>query len=243
MNCLPPDALRRPEAPRRLVLLPFAGGGVGVYRTWQSGLGDDVDVVPLQLPGRERRMAEKPHVAMEHLLSELVPVVVALADRDVVLFGHSMGAAIAWEIALRLEAASRPLRRLIVSARRAPTTPPPSPPMFALSDARLIAETERRYGPFPAVLRDHPALLATFLPTLRADLQLLETSRPTLGVLDAPITALWATEDASTPQDAVTPWVERTRGGVEVCEVRGGHFWLRDDPDAAVRQVRAVLAR
>ena len=242
MSWLPPDTLRRAHAPTRLVVLPFAGGGVGVYRTWQAALGDEVDVITLQLPGRERRMAEAPYRSMDALLADLVPTVVALADRPTSVFGHSMGAAIGWELAWRLEAAGCPLTRFITSARRAPTTPPPAPPMFALSDARLIEETERRYGPFPAVLRDHPALLATFLPTLRADLQLLETSQPTLATLTAPITAFWAREDASTPLGAVMPWAERTSGGFEAVAVAGGHFWLREDPADAVAQLRRVLA-
>jgi surfactin synthase thioesterase subunit len=240
---LPPPSARGPDAPTRLIVLPFAGGGVGVYRTWQAALGDGVEVVPIHLPGRERRMAEKPHLSMDALLAELVPAVVGLADRPTAIFGHSMGAAIGWELALRLESVSRPLTRLIVSARRAPTTKPPMPPMFALSDARLIEETERRYGLLPAILRDHPALLATFLPTLRADLQLLETSRPSVDTITAPITAMWASQDHSTPLDAVTPWAERTHGTFEAVEVPGGHFWLRDDPVLAVAKVGAALGR
>jgi medium-chain acyl-[acyl-carrier-protein] hydrolase len=117
----------------------------------------------------------------------------------------------------------------------------PHPPLFALPEARLIAETERLYGPFPDVLKQHPGLLATFLPTLRADMQVLDTWRPTLGVLAAPITGLAGADDASIPPSSMTAWAERTSGRFDLHVLPGGHFFVRDDPAATAARVRAVL--
>ena len=214
-----------PDAPLRLVCLPFAGGGAGVYGSWSSAFGDRVDVIPVQLPGRERRLRDRPYTAMAPLVTDLLATLIPLLDRPWVVFGHSMGASIGYALARAATAAGLPPTHLVVSARRAPGVPSPHPPFFALPDALLVSETERHYGPMPALVRDNPGVLATFLPTMRADYQLLDTWRaPTDVVLDAAVTAIVGAADPTVRPDQVEGWERVTRGPFEMRVVDGGHF-------------------
>jgi medium-chain acyl-[acyl-carrier-protein] hydrolase len=234
-----------PTTPSRLRLfcVPFAGGGAGIYRTWPMKMGPEIQALALQLPGRERRMREAPYTAMGPLIDDLAAGLRPLLDRPWALFGHSLGGAIAYELALRLQAEGYAPEHLFVSARRSPDLPLPHPPLFALPDDRLVAETERHYGPLPAMLKQHPSLLATFLPTMRADFQLLDTWRPTQGQqLHCPITGIAGDQDHAIPPETLQGWARCTRGPFQLHVLPGGHFFVRDS-DQARDLVADVLRR
>lgn len=233
-----------PHAPTsRVLAVPFAGGGVGVYASWPGALGPEVEVLPVQLPGRERRLRETPYRSMRALLADLGPAVLALSPIPTVVFGHSMGAAIAYELALALTRAGRPPAHLVVSARRAPDSAPVHLPLFALPEDRLIAETERLYGPLPAVIREQPGLRATFLPTMRADMQLLDTwIPPEPGQLACPVTVIAGADDLAVPPDRLTGWTRVTRGPSRITIVPGNHFSYLREGTAARDVVAGVVS-
>lgn len=228
------------DAPFRLICLPFAAGGVGAYSTWPATFAPRVDVVPIQLPGRERRLRDTPYSSMAPLVTDLFDTLAPLLDRPWVAFGHSMGAAIVYELARVSTAAGCGPAHLVVSARRAPGSSLPHPPLFALPDNLMVTETERHYGPMPAALRENPSVLAPFLPTMRADYQLLDTWRaPTDCVLSCPLTAISGDADATVGLAALEGWGTLTTGAFRTQLVSGDHF-------AALRarhEIRDVVAR
>jgi medium-chain acyl-[acyl-carrier-protein] hydrolase len=225
----------------RLLCVPFAGGGAGIYRGWPDAMPPGVDVVALALPGRERRLRETPYTAMSALLRDLVPAIRPLLDVPWAIFGHSMGAAIAYEIARATTLAGNGPEALLVSARRAPQLPPPHPPMFSLPRDTLIAEVQRLYGPFPKAILEHRSLLDMFLPTMRADFQLLDTwQAPVDCVLDTPITALAAEGDHAVLPETIPRWGELTRGPFQAITVPGGHFCVRDRTEVRDHVARIV---
>lgn len=231
----------------RLVCLPFAGGGTGIFRTWPAAMGPDVDVLPIQLPGRERRLRDRPYTSMDALLADLVPAMAeVLQGQDWAVFGHSLGGAMAYELSVALARRGQAPRGLWVSARRAPGVPLPHPPLFALPDDRMVAEVERFYGALPDLFKQHPGLLSTFLPTLRADLTVLDTWRPTPGLhLRCPVTVLGGADDHAVPADTMATWAAVTTGAFSQHQLPGGHFYVRDRDDArdlVAAQVRALLA-
>lgn len=229
---VPSDRSTPPQ--RRLFCVPFAGGGAGIYASWAAHVPDDVEVVPVHLPGRERRIQDPPYTAMRPLVRDLFTAMAPHLDRPFAIFGHSMGAAIAYELARAATLAGHTPDHLFVSARRAPGEPPTHPPLFALPKDRLVAETERLYGPMPAVVRRHPALLDTFLPTMRADFQLLDTwVTPGDAVLTCPVTAYAGADDQAVPPEALKGWSSVTRGPFRHVVLPGGHFgYVRDTHDA-----------
>jgi surfactin synthase thioesterase subunit len=85
-----------------LVCLPQAGAGCGAFRAWQDVLGDEVSVVGVQLPGRENRFAAPPPESFAHVVAEIVAALVDTVSTPMVLFGHSLGGLIGYEVARAL---------------------------------------------------------------------------------------------------------------------------------------------
>src|SRR5689334_6006959 len=119
-------AFSQPSADARLRLfcLPFAGGGAGIYRSWPEFFPADIDVLPVALPGREMRFAERPFERLSTLIPALAQAMEPLLDRPYALFGYSMGALIAHRLALHLSSRGfgEPAH-LLVAAHRAPGVP------------------------------------------------------------------------------------------------------------------------
>ncbi|TDT42708.1 pyochelin biosynthetic protein PchC [Streptomyces sp. BK208] len=238
----------RAQSRARLVCFPHAGGGARAYRLWGVDAPWDVEVAAVQYPGREDRFAEPPATSMSELVdgiaAELVRAAPARPERATVLFGHSMGAAVAYETARRLSAAGCPPAALVVSGQPAPHRTRATA-LHLADDDRLLEEVRRLGGTASGVL-DHDALLRALLPAIRADYRLIETYRPLPGRrLDAPVTVLYAHDDPEVDADEAHDWRETTAGPCDTEVFRGGHFYLEEQREAVfarvVARVRAVL--
>src|SRR5262249_5081475 len=124
--------VRQSSAKPRLFCFPYAGGGSVIYRPWIASLATAAAVCPARLPGRETRLREEPIATMHALIDALTAVIEPYLDRPFAFFGHSMGAAIGFELARSLRRHGKPLPfALYIAAARAPQfrlnwTPPPA---------------------------------------------------------------------------------------------------------------------
>lgn len=222
---------RVPFAARwRLVCLPHAGGGASAYHGWRAPLQEaGIEVRAVQYPGRESRFSEPP-ILDAHAMAA------ALAERwdeiggsgPCALYGHSMGALLAFELMVELErrgAAHRP-SRLFVSGHQAPDLPYRPPRVHALPEAELLGSINRHFGGIPKELledRDIAELIAT---TLRADFTLVENyAWRGAGPISVPIFAMGGTEDPWTTREELEAWARHTRAGFEMRMIPGDHFF------------------
>ncbi|WP_338896082.1 alpha/beta fold hydrolase [Streptomyces sp. TG1A-60] len=232
-------------APLRLVCFPYAGGTPSVYRGWAQHLGDRVQVVPVLLPGRGLRLRETPYTAMAPLASDIADALVACElVRDYALFGHSMGALLAYEVACELRDRGRPEPlHLFVSGSRAPH-------LYGDRDDHTLSDAElqqliRGLGGLGADDSIGSSYLERRLPVLRADLTACETYRWTpRHPLDCPMTAFSATHDPIASAPEVEAWRAYTSGSLLRRHLEGDHFFLNGTSRLTLlREIRGELAR
>lgn len=224
----------------RLFCFAHAGGGSSFFRPWMKPLAPEIAVTPVVLPGREARWREPAYTSMELLIEPLCDAVMPFIDRPFALFGHSMGAVVAYEVARQLT--FNPLGPpicLFVSARRAPHLSAQRPPIYNLPTDQFLAQIEQLNGTSSSILRES-ALLQALLPSLRADFELNDTYSPLLKArLSLPISAFVGGCDQLVGAGEMRRWGELTTGEFSLRIFDGDHFYLAGDrPDvlAAIRQ-------
>ncbi|MER7402186.1 alpha/beta fold hydrolase [Streptomyces sp. NPDC000070] len=226
----------------RLYCLPHAGAGASAYRAWGGRLGDRIEVVPIQLPGREARFTEEPATTADEIADGISTALAERGDQHWALFGHSMGALIAYEVAHRMSAANRPPAHLVVSGMTAPPLAARRERRMAgtQEDAELIDRIRVLGGTPDAVLRS-AEMMELLLPVFRADFQVCDgyrfTPRP---LLDIPVTALGGATDPGVPVTGLTAWRDLTTARYAMRLFPGGHFYLNDRIDDVLPVVRAA---
>lgn len=226
-----------------LYCIPYAGGDVSLYQPWIQQLKDVAEVRPVQLPGRGRLIGQPPCTSVMEMVQWLGESLERPQGRSIVLFGHSMGALIAYELARawQRECVGQ-LQRLIVSGYSGAHLPRRRTPMHRLDDASLLREIGKLDGTPPALLSS-PELMRFFLPILRADFQVCETYvHLPLGMLTVPILALCGEEDKDHPPTAVDEWTAHTRGHFEKQVLPGGHFFVNTHRFDVLELLRQALS-
>lgn len=200
-----------------------------MFRAWPKGLRG-ADVRPVQLPGRGGRFREAPYTQVRGLAVDACDGLKEHLAEPFALFGHSFGALVAFEVARELRRRGGPQpAHLFISGRRGPRRPDPVPPLHGLSDVRFLAEVRSRYGGIPDAILEEPELLALLLPTLRADLQAVETYTYEPDTpLEVPISAFGGLDDPWAGLEDLEAWRDETRGGFRITRFRGGHFYLNE---------------
>lgn len=234
-------SVQRPQAPVQLLCLPSSGGGASLYRPWLDRM-NCAELHAATLPGRERRLAEPPCDDMAQLIHALVPHVARLAGRPYALFGHSMGALVAFELTRALAAGKHPLPvRLFVSAYRSPERPRRQRDLHRLPAGEFV-DALRAYGGTPEAVLQHQETMDLLLPMIRADFRLHETHRfQPEPRIDVPITALGGRSDVIVPLQDMDGWHAHTRAGFELHGFQGAHFFIHDSRAAVIAQIEKDL--
>ncbi|AGX42685.1 thioesterase II family protein [Clostridium saccharobutylicum] len=210
-----------------LVCFPFAGGGASTYNGWKRSLDEVANVYSVQLPGREDRIMEEPYKDMRKLVEDITEELCLCSNNAIYLFGHSMGAKIAYEVARSMEASGRMVKMLIVSGSRVPHILE-SNPIYNLPDEQF-AKAIVRFDGIPKEILDNKELLKFFLPMLKADFTMDEKYHTTEVVkLSCPITAFGGISDKEADEEAMNKWQEYTKSHFKIFMFEGKHFFIRD---------------
>ncbi|MFJ2775044.1 MULTISPECIES: thioesterase II family protein [unclassified Kitasatospora] len=229
--------------PLSLLCLPHAGAGAGFFWKWRQQAPPGLRLVPLQLPGREERTDEEPHREVADAVRALLPEATAAVAGSprIALFGHSLGAVLAYELGRALEERTElPVAHVFVSGSPAPDRGR-ARQAAALDDDEFLARVEELAG------YRHPAFESAefrelLLPTLRADVAMHEAYRPPSDApIQAPITCLRGDGDALVPERDALRWDAATHGPFSYAELPGGHMYLADSAAPVVGLIAETL--
>ncbi|WP_431914311.1 thioesterase II family protein [Micromonospora carbonacea] len=231
-----------PAASVRLACFPHAGGSASFYLPLARALAPQVEVVAAQYPGRQDRYREPVVTSLAELGRRCFEALRPALDRPVVLFGHSMGALLAYEVALLVQDAGlAPPAHLIASGRRAPSCYRDDR-FHRLPPAQLVAHVRALRGTDASMLAD-PDALRLILPALRGDYRAVETYRhDPARRFPGPVTVLTGTDDPMVTADEASAWRRHASGPVDVLAMPGGHFFLADRVDEIAALVGDVAA-
>lgn len=227
---------------KRLVCFPFAGGGPSAYREWGAAFAN-TEVLPVSLPGREQRYREPPIRSMVSVVEAVILELSLLPQKPTVFFGHSLGALMAYETAIRMKA--RHLNapaHVIVSGSRVPGSASIMPSSVATMSDEAFIEAIIALGGTPQEVIDEPELMQLFLPQLRVDFELYEAYQPSgTCLLSCPITVLFGTDDSLADEAAASRWREFSEHGSTVNAFNGGHFFITSSRGQVFDRIRTIL--
>jgi len=232
-----------PHARLRLFCLPYAGGGASTYCAWPAHLPPDIEVMAVQLPGREERLSEPAFIDASQLCVQLVAVLAPYVDQPFALFGHSLGALVSFELARLLRTLGAPgPGHLFISGHSGPRKIHGFPPLNGISDDGLLRVLQRMGGA-PDGLVAVSDVKRLVLPPLRCDLSLCEAYRYVAAEpLACPISAFGGTLDDVVRRADVLAWGAETMGGFRARMLPGGHFFLNNAMPRLLQAITDDLA-
>ena len=235
---------RNPAARMRLFCLPYAGGGASIYTGWQDELPGDVEVCAVELPGRRVRLREPAIRRSQPLVDAIVAGLRPHLDMPYALFGHSLGAVLAFELARALRRAGpRAPESLFLSGAAAPHLPRTHRVLWRMSDEDFLAEI-RALGGVPDSLLAEPELMALFMPILRADFEVVDTYVYEPGApLACPVHLYGGEADRRVRPAQLAAWRDLVSGPVTLETFPGGHFYLHPERSSLTSSIGRRLGR
>lgn len=223
-----------------IVTMPHAGGSANYFYGLSELLTPDAQVASVQYPGRQDRWPESACNDIGALADHVAEAVSAAVGEPFCLFGHSMGAILAFEVAVRLGRHAGP-DAMIVSGARAPVRPLPE--VYPLKgDEEVLREVRLLGGVDPQVLADSE-IRQLVMPALRADFHAIGHYAYRPGDLVAcPVTALTGDTDPRVSEADIAAWAQVTSGAFEYRLFPGGHFYLQAHLPSVARLIKAKLA-
>lgn len=225
-----------------LVCFPGAGAGASVFQPWTGSLPGFAALLACQLPGRESRIDEAPAPSLAIAADAVAAAYLAKRPdtRPLVLFGHSLGGVLAFEVARRLTGAGRAPEAVLISA----STPPDETSRTGGLDPEALKVLLVAYDPQNAAIVANDELFDAVAPVLQSDIALLRNHRlaPAGPTLEMPVWLFSGTGDRIVPQASVARWARHFSGPTIEVELPGGHhFPFRDSRDAILARLAQVL--
>ena len=233
------QSVRKPAL--RVFCFPYAGGSASLFREWPKAMPSNVELLALQLPARGGRLFEEPFKRVDDLVQVVIETVLPLLDIPFVLFGYSLGALLAFEVARTLQVQLQRIpEKVFVAACQAPQTMGSRIRRHQMSEGDLVNELKRLNGTPPEIL-ENESMLRCFLPALRADFEMIDTYiyKP-LAQLQCSIRAFGGTRDRISIEH-LRGWSEQSSSGYSMDMIEGDHFFIKHSSEELLRLLRQDL--
>ncbi len=231
-----------PQANLRLFCFPYAGGSSTIFHSWLNQLPNNMEICPIELPGRGSKIQLAPLNRLEPIVKELSLQIQPYLDKPFAFFGHSMGGLVSFELTRLLsnKYGVNPVH-LFISARRAPQLSNLEPPIHSLPESEFITEL-RRYNGTPTAVLENQELMELFLPILRADFAVLETYiYHHKSPLKSPISVFGGLQDSKVTVEQLEAWREQTTNHFSLHMLPGEHFFINDNQSQILNIISTSL--
>ena len=226
----------------RLICFPYACGSASIYRGWKAHFPETVELIGIQPPGRETRFGDPLISDLHEYIEQASEAILTLPSMPTILFGHSLGAAVAFEVCHALEAQGHGPSGLIVSGRPSPEFPLTRKRIANLPDHEFLKGLDEFNGTPKAILQNQD-LVDLFLPLWRADFSMAESyvDHATKQPVKAPILAIGSKQDPWLTDDAISQWSRFTKAEFEEASFDGDHFYLNQQAPALSALIQRTM--
>jgi len=233
--------IARPSAKIRLLCFPYAGGSAAIFRRW-ADISVNIEFIGAQYRGRGARIRERPYRSIREFVEESLTDIENFCDKPYAIFGHSMGAMVAFDLAKKFtdNVAHKPVH-LFLSGLASPRRRFSNKRIHDLSHKDFLCELRSLNGTPPDIL-ENPDILEIFLPAIRADFEAAYYWHiDEYCDLMIPTTIFGGMDDREIPVEALADWASYTSESVEVNLHPGGHFFIHDEFLAIIDSIRCHL--
>ena len=232
-----------PEAKYRIVCFPYAGSSTYIFKKWPEMLAPDIEVITIELPGRDAKIREKPFDSAFIVANRLASELEALSDKPLIFLGQSGGAILAFETSRLLLKRGIKIHRLFALASRAPHAELSEPARHHLPEVEFL-DRVNEFGGLSQEFLNNKDLLNLMIPTMRADEKLAETYCYTgkLGIFPFPISIYGGKKDRISPE-VLKEWNKLSSIDCDFKMFDGGHFFLQENEDEVLYSIIECIAQ
>jgi medium-chain acyl-[acyl-carrier-protein] hydrolase len=226
----------------RMICFPYAGATAAIYRSWNTLMPEEMELVAVEIPGR-LHLKDKPPADMKDLIEILYSQILPFINKPYAIFGHSFGSIIAYEMVKKLQVENLELpKKLFVSSRRAPQLPSRFRHAAGLPDPEFIDEMQNLYQAIPEAVLKEKELLKMLLPILKQDIGINETYIGQLDpLLKVPLQTYYGTQDTTVNSQEIEAWSKVTQKDFQMKSFDGGHFFLDKEKGAIISDMASSL--
>ncbi len=220
-----------------LFTLPFAGGSAANYFNWKTYLHNDIQLIPIEYSGRGRRIKESLYTDIHEMNEDIFGFIQnEILDCEYMIFSHSLGALLAFELLHKIKQNNLPLPlHIFFSGRYAPNTNKAEDKILHNLTYEEFKTEILKMGGTTSEIFEHPELTKLFLPVLRNDIKIAETYKfvDNRTPLNCDFSILTGKDEDYTIEQ-LAGWKKLTSGRCDFYQFQGGHFFINEEREKVV---------
>ena len=223
-----------------LFCIPFAGGSASIYYKWRNYLGDKINIIPIELAGRGRRINELFKETIQETVDDIYNYIKDQLYEPYILFGHSMGSILTFELINKIIKEKDNLPSKVFYSGRKPPHVPIEKHIHLLPDGEFLEELVS-LGGVSNTFMENQELVDMFLPILRADFRMIENYKcKSIQVIDRDIHILYGSEEDLKMKE-LNSWGMYTTEKLFIKKIEGNHFFIENNLELVMKYIQEVI--